>query len=266
MRQRDPARSGGGTGGLFGATLARIAGAGGKIRGILWYQGEGDTIGNALGPEHAANPSATASLLAAFRARLGVPDLPFYLVQIGRYVSSNDPWGWNGVRETQRLLSRRVPNTRLVSAIDGVLFDTIHLSAQGARVVGRRLALVALRDLYGKEGATPPDFAEVVPESGVGGQEGLRVRFSWVNPGLGPESGLQPRWSLTGSSVRDAGGEVIPQGSRWIAGWCEQEANQGLQEPPSTGPDIVDELEEAQVQRQALLRDPPMGTEPRAEQ
>src|SRR4051794_821781 len=58
----------------------------------------------------------------------------------------------------------------------------------------------------------------------------------------------------------------IRVGSRWIAGWCQQLADQGTQQPLATGPDVVDELEESQVQRQALLRDSSVGTEPRTQQ
>ena len=52
------------------------------------------------------------------------------------------------------------------------------------------------------------------------------------------------------------------EGSRWIPGWCQQEADQRPQQPLSPGSDVVHELEESQIQRQALLRNPPMGTEP----
>ena len=53
-----------------------------------------------------------------------------------------------------------------------------------------------------------------------------------------------------------------PAGSRWIAGWYEQEPDQRPQQPLAPDPDVVNELEETQVQRQALLRNPPMRTEP----
>src|SRR3954454_8575207 len=55
-------------------------------------------------------------------------------------------------------------------------------------------------------------------------------------------------------------------GSRWIAGWCQQLADQGLQQPLATGTDVVNELEEPQVQGQALLGDPPVGAEPGTKQ
>ena len=55
-------------------------------------------------------------------------------------------------------------------------------------------------------------------------------------------------------------------GSRWIAGWCQQLADQGPQQPLATGTDVVDELEEPQVQREALLRDPSVGAEPGTQQ
>src|SRR4051794_31175487 len=55
-------------------------------------------------------------------------------------------------------------------------------------------------------------------------------------------------------------------GSRWIAGWCQQEADQRPQQPLAAGTCVVHELEEAQVQRQGLLRDPAVRTEPRPQQ
>src|SRR4051812_12302390 len=55
-------------------------------------------------------------------------------------------------------------------------------------------------------------------------------------------------------------------GSRWIAGWCQQQPDQRPQQPLASGTCVVDEFEEAQVQRQGLLRDPAVGAEPRPQQ
>ncbi len=46
----------------------------------------------------------------------------------------------------------------------------------------------------------------------------------------------------------------------------DQEADQGSQQRLTTLSDVVNELEESQIQGQLLLRDPPVGTQPRAEQ
>ena len=73
MQQWEPSRKHMGGGSLYGATLARVAANGGKVAGILWYQGESD-----------ANPadaplyeSRMTELVQSFRADFGQPDLPF---------------------------------------------------------------------------------------------------------------------------------------------------------------------------------------------
>src|SRR5271166_2885007 len=42
-------------------------------------------------------------------------------------------------------------------------------------------------------------------------------------------------------------------GSRWIAGWCQQLADQRTQQPLAARPDVMNELKEPQVQRQTFL-------------
>src|SRR5271165_4532305 len=63
--------------------------------------------------------------------------------------------------------------------------------------------------------------------------------------------------------------EVIPGfnvGSRWIAGWCQQLADQRTQQPLAARPDVMNELKEPQVQRQTFLGNSPVGAEPRTQQ
>ena len=142
MQQWDPARKGQGGHSLYGATLERVKAVGGKVAGILWYQGESD-----------ANPADAAlyearmtALVRSFRADLGQPDLPFYYVQLGGFVTDPDPGlvsGWNSVRESQRIWADTLPNLGMVSAIDCGLDDGIHIDTAGLKSLGKRLAAVA---------------------------------------------------------------------------------------------------------------------------
>jgi hypothetical protein len=68
---------------LYGATLRRVIAAGGRVKGMLWYQGESDANPKAA-PEYSAKME---KLIAAFRQDFAQPDLPFYYVQIGRHVN-----------------------------------------------------------------------------------------------------------------------------------------------------------------------------------
>src|SRR5258708_7172941 len=56
-------------------------------------------------------------------------------------------------------------------------------------------------------------------------------------------------------------------GSYCVSGtWGQQECDQGSQQRLTTLPNVMNELEETQVERQLLLRDPPMGAQPGPEQ
>jgi sialate O-acetylesterase len=173
MQQWDPALKNEGSGSLYGAALRRFESVGGKVAGILWYQGESD-----------ANPTDAAlykermtTLIRSFRDDFDQPDLPFYYVQIGRLAADPDPQmiaGWNAIREAERTWTAAAPNTAMVSAIDLDLDDAIHIGTAGLHRLGKRLADVAA-------GFPTPALRDAVldPKS-----MRIRVRFDRVRGGL----------------------------------------------------------------------------------
>jgi sialate O-acetylesterase len=237
MEQWSPSKKGDGGNSLYGSMLRQVNLAGGKVKGMLWYQGESD----ALGPNEPrkAYPKIFADFIAAVRADFGQPELPFYYVQIGRFVSGADPKGWNAVQEAQRLLPERVPNTAVVSVIDLELDDGIHVGTHGLKRAGQRLARIAQRELFGQAGAATPTFDRVTP----GPNNTLAVKFKGVNmgpwragamggmggfsrsmtaaglsslggmtqsPGDGHAIGLKPDRHIAGFSIRKGDGTEIP--------------------------------------------------------
>lgn len=140
----DPARKSEAGGSYYGATMRRIQAVGGKIKGVLWYQGEGDANAK-LAPGYR---SKFENLINTFGADIGQVDLPFYFVQIGLNVSDAAPAEWNEVQEAQRLVEISVPRTGMVSAMDVALDDGIHVSTPDQLRIGRRLAALAAHDLY----------------------------------------------------------------------------------------------------------------------
>lgn len=168
MTQWSPALGDQGGGSLYGATVLRHQKIGGKIAAILWYQGESD-----------ANPvdaplyaGRMKELVASFRRDFGQPDVPFYYVQLGRYVNEANAEAdaaWSLVRETQRRLTSEIPNSAVVSAIDLDLDDCIHIGTPALKRLGKRLVDVAL-------GIPAPDLASVAMED-----EGRRIRVSFKN-------------------------------------------------------------------------------------
>jgi len=116
MEQWNPAKKGKGGDSLYGSMLRQLKLAGGKFKGLLWYQGESD----ALNKEEVwkAYPKVFDDFITAVRADIGQSDLPFYVVQIGRFINGMDSKGWNFVQEAQRTLPDRIPNTAVISVVD----------------------------------------------------------------------------------------------------------------------------------------------------
>jgi sialate O-acetylesterase len=233
MAQWDPAKKDEGGKSLYGSMLRQVGLAGGKVKGVLWYQGESDT-GNA--ETAAAYPKVFADFINAVRSDLGQLDLPFYYVQIGRFVREGEPTHWNAVQDAQRRLAEKVPNTAVVSVVDLELDDAIHVGTQGQKRAGQRLARIAQRELFGMPGATTPTFDRV----NKGANNTLVVRFKGVNVGqeqpaggggfqqfgvrggmgrgglqarrpAGPRAaGLEPATHIAGFSIRKEDGTEIP--------------------------------------------------------
>ncbi len=170
LEQWDPGLRDRGGDSLYGATLERIAAVGGRIAGILWYQGESEA-----NPQNAEHFHKRAQALTeAFRRDLQQPDLPFYFVQIGCvFGDAGQGWswsieGWNAVREAQRRLAGVLPHSGMVTAIDLELDDLIHIGTGGQARLGRRLAKVAT-------GRPTPDLVGASVEGPT-----VRVTFSGI--------------------------------------------------------------------------------------
>jgi Carbohydrate esterase, sialic acid-specific acetylesterase len=188
---------------LYGSMMRQFALAGGKVKGVLWYQGESDANERAS----AIFEKVFTDFIAAVRSDFKQPDLPFYYVQIGRFTIRNiDPKPWNAVQDIQRRLVERIPNTAVVPVIDLPLDDAIHVGTQGLKRLGHRLARVALHELFGKPGGTTPTLDKV--SRGPGNT--IFVKFKGVNTGESGKYGLIPERHIGGFSLRKDDGTEIP--------------------------------------------------------
>ena len=200
----DPALKERGRKSLYGAMMERFHVVGGKVKGVLWYQGEAD-----MREERASEYAERfRGLIEAIRADFGQPDLPFYYAQIGRYVTENR-MHWNKIQEVQRLAEQTIPNVGMVASVDLGLDDIIHISGNGLKRAGHRFANLVCHDLFPEVEACRdlkrgprPDRAYVKVNRGRldpwgGDRRTLYVEFSDVN------GQLRSAGRLSGFSIRD---------------------------------------------------------------
>lgn len=180
MDQWNPALRDQGGGSLYGSMLLSLAAAGGKARGVLWYQGESDATAEAS-PLYA---DKFAALIAAFREDCADPALPFYLVQLGRFTHAEaDAASWDRVQQAQLDVEARIPGTAVVPAVDLALDDLIHIGTPGLKILGQRLAKIADRELFGGGTLNGPRLAAMERVDTPHGTT-LRLAFSGVNGSL----------------------------------------------------------------------------------
>jgi len=111
-----------------------------NIKGAIWYQGESNT----------GKPKEYGDLLTTmitdWRNKWNQKDLPFFTVQLANFMEpKTQPLesNWAELRDQQRQVSLKVPNTGLAVIIDIGEWNDIH--PLNKKTVGDRLALQALK-------------------------------------------------------------------------------------------------------------------------
>ena len=115
------------------------------VRGIVWYQGEGNTQIKLAEHYH----KLLTTLVQSWRAGFAQGDVPLFIVQLPRLVY-DDPWhSWPLVREAQLRVSLEQPNCGLVMLMDEGERKDVH--PKNKRPVGERLARLARTMIYGEK-------------------------------------------------------------------------------------------------------------------
>ena len=118
--------------------------AGYGIRGVLWYQGEGNT------PRGHQYRELFPVLVESWRKEWGQGDFPFYWVQLpgnGALKPESGDSEWAELREAQTMSLAKLPNTGQAVTID--LIEDGNLHPRSKKDIGVRLARVALARDYG---------------------------------------------------------------------------------------------------------------------
>ncbi|MBI5095710.1 MAG: sialate O-acetylesterase [Candidatus Hydrogenedentes bacterium] len=182
MEQWDPAQKDKAGASLYGSMCKQVQAAGGKVKGVLWYQGESDA-NEKVQPVYREKMK---QLVGAMRADLGVADLPFYYVQISRFAGKNVEMfpAWGKIQSDELALEGELGRCGLVSAIDLDMDDGIHIGTPGLKTLGYRLACLAEKDLFGGKVLRGPRLEKIEPIAGTPHGQQLRVKFASVNGGL----------------------------------------------------------------------------------
>jgi hypothetical protein len=120
----------------------RIAMRSGKLRGILWHQGEADSAKKENVLSYRQRWSA---MIAQLRADLGEPNVPVVVGELGEFLSETRYPFASLVDEQLALLPLAVKHTAFVSSAGlSANPDGVHFDARSQREFGRRYALAFL--------------------------------------------------------------------------------------------------------------------------
>jgi sialate O-acetylesterase len=156
------------------------------IRGVIWYQGESNTVI----PRAGLYERLLRTMIGDWRKRWGLGDFPFLYVQLAGFGADADS-DWPAVREAQRR-TLSVANTAMVQALDLGQQNDIH--PDNKREVGRRLSLAARATVYGENVEySGPLFQSLTLEP-----DGVRVWFSHAG-GLKAKGGALRGFEVQGS-------------------------------------------------------------------
>ncbi|MEM9417427.1 MAG: sialate O-acetylesterase [Planctomycetota bacterium] len=197
-------------------------------RGVIWYQGESN-----LG-RHEAYDTLMKTVIDDWRTLWDQPgearETPFLTVQLANYTSppaQPGDSGWASLRDTQHTTAKTHSRTYIATAID--IGDAADIHPRNKQEVGRRLALIAERRVYGDESVVDQgptlNVSEVLGESSP---RAMRIHFDHAE-GLATSDGEAPR----GFAVQaEAGGAWVWAESTQIKGHSVLvQAPEGIEAP-----------------------------------
>ena len=222
--------------GLYNAMLAPCFPY--AVRAVLWYQGE----------SNAGRPGEYEALLTAmlkdWRVKFADEDLPFFIMQLPNFMQTHQQpveSGWAGMREAQRQVTLKLPNTSLVVAIDLGEWNDIH--PLNKKELARRVALQVKKKVYGHK-----DIVHSGPLCTAAAIEGGKVILSFEagTDGLMPVAQLKG-FALAGTDGRYKWAEATVEGNKVIV-WSE-----GIAQPTKVRYAWDDNPQEANLKNKAGL-------------
>jgi sialate O-acetylesterase len=201
---------------LYNAMIAPLIGY--TIKGAAWYQGE-TNVGR--GAEY---QRLLPSMISDWRSRWGQGDFPFLIVQLANYKAIKTEPGesiWAELRESQELISQKVPQAGLAVAIDIGEAGDVH--PLDKKTVGQRLALAARKIAYGEKGLV---FSGPVFQSMKTDKNRIILSFSNTGGGLVVKNGEElKQFAVAGADKKFVWAKARIEGDKVIV-WSD-----GVSEP-----------------------------------
>jgi sialate O-acetylesterase len=163
------------------------------IKGAIWYQGESNA------DRAYQYRRLLPAMIGDWRHRFGVGDFPFYIVQLAAFQATQPAPRqneWAELREAQAMTAKNVPNSGLAVAIDIGEANDIH--PKNKAEVGRRLALCALAQTYGKK----IEFSGPWYRSSKVEGKTIRLSFDHAESGLLAKGGELRGFAIAGEDRR----------------------------------------------------------------
>lgn len=176
------------------------------LKGVIWYQGE----------NNAEHPYQYRRLFPAmienWREDFKNTSLPFYFVQISPHRSQNPE-----IREAQLLTYRNVPHTGMAVTVDNG--DSVNIHPRNKKLVGERLSLWALHDLYGQKDLV---FSGPLYKSMKVAGSKIRIQFDYVDGGLVAKGDAELKeFTIAGEDEKFVPAHAVIEGNEVVV-WSDE--------------------------------------------
>lgn len=139
----------------YGFVEHHVRGLGGRVKGLLFFQGEQDAIfgehDRAVSKPSEIGPLNTYSdrfiqFAEALRHDFADENMPVIFAQIGRHHNgpADRESAWESVRDQQRRLPERLLRSHCIPSLDLNVMDGLHFDYDAMQAMGNRMAYVAL--------------------------------------------------------------------------------------------------------------------------
>jgi sialate O-acetylesterase len=173
------------------------------IKGAIWYQGEANTS------RAYQYDGLLQTMIRDWRSNFGVGDFGFHIVSLANYMKTSDSpqeSAWAELREAQAMAASAMPNSGIAMAID--IGDARDIHPKNKLEVGRRLALSALANTYGKDIEWSGPWYKSMEITG----KGIKLNFDHARGGLTAKGDKITGFAIAGEDRKFVWADAVIKG------------------------------------------------------